>query len=231
MPFATTVAHARRNPERWLSHRVLLAMVALVCVHFGVSAQKVEPSVPPFVLVRPAYGDGVYLSAHIIDLRRRSPTFRELLDAIGGLSNVRVLVAPAPTSRAAPQRLFGQTSFAVGTQETVASMEIVVSYDDPNMVAAALAHEFAHVFEAACLAEVQDVALLRHRLRAPQSEMSSHVKGGRPIETSIARELEREIVAERRGRSRAPFTRVPLLERHPVGRCAPAAQQVARVTR
>jgi hypothetical protein len=178
--------------------------------------------------VRPAYGDGDYLASHIVELQRRSQTFRELLDAVGALPAVRVLVAPAATT--ARPRQFGRTSFALSNQEFIASMEIVVSYDDPNIVAAALAHEFAHVFEAACLADAPSLALLERRLRSTAPEQARRAGAGGAFETPLAIALGREVVTERLSRSAAPFLHAPLVTRYPVGRCARAEQQVAGLT-
>ncbi|HUR33587.1 MAG TPA: hypothetical protein VM032_07310 [Vicinamibacterales bacterium] len=145
-------------------------------------------------------------------MRRSSPVFRGMLRTIGAFPEVRVMVAPLPETR--PERpLLGITTFGIGRTNLVASIRVAVDYRDPNRSLEALAHEFAHVVEASCVADVVSTADLASELRRRSLHAGNNPPGAM-IETPFAVDLGRRVMRERAGRVPAPRD-----EGIEVGRC------------
>src|SRR5262249_12568720 len=93
----------------------------------------------------PNYLDGVLIWEAVLDLQRRSPTFRDLLDVLMASPRSLALLAPAPEIQ--HSGLIGRTRFQAGPQHVVAFVDVIVDRFNPSMRRLAVAHELAHVAE------------------------------------------------------------------------------------
>lgn len=123
-----------------------------------------EPPIPEMretLVVRTSQGRADYLDGKLIgetirDLRRQSPTFRDLLAV---LAQSRVIAMFSPSSDVNHvSGLIGRTRFHAGEQHVVALIEVYIDRRNVWTHREAVAHELAHVAEMGCLGDLHSQA-------------------------------------------------------------------------
>ena len=131
----------------------------------GEKTEREQQLLPRFIGLRTHRGvagfeDGERIAADITRLSRRSPTFSGMLEALDTVPGLKILLNPAVAlvegleSRGTTVLRPSPASFAAWT-------EIPVDHLNPEHVVEAVAHEFGHITEAACVGHYRSLNELR----------------------------------------------------------------------
>ena len=164
----------------------------------------------------PNHLDGLLIWETVLDLQRRSPTFRDLLDVLMASPRSLALLTPAPEILQT-DGLIGRTRFRAGPQHVVAFVEVIVDRFNPSMRRLAIAHELAHVAEVACLGFIDTQDALQQRMAVHVGSVSA--RRGQPIETGFALETGQVIVREAEARIGRPSQFSRLARAHRLTSC------------
>jgi hypothetical protein len=144
-------------------------------------------------------------------LRERSPTFRQMLDAVAAAPHLRLTIRPIVRGP-----WIGRTHYWVRYEWTYGVMEVHLSHRDPHLRMRAVAHEVAHSAEIACLPAYGTTGDLLTALRIrPRGGLSAASVG----ETPFAEASEKIIVAEFDGRRTSAGALPELAARFGLVRC------------
>lgn len=178
--------------------RAVLTCLVLVG---GAGDAWAEPPIPEMsesLMVRTSQGRADYLDGRLIgetirDLRRLSPTFRDLLVV---LAQSRVIAMFSPSSEVNHiSGLIGRTRFHPGENHIVALIEVYIDRRNFWTHRESVAHELAHVAEMGCLGDI--------RTQRDMAEALTRYTGKRPAlgpnianETGFAVAIGRRVVKE-----------------------------------
>lgn len=172
---------------------------------------------------RPSYTEGLLICATIVELRRESPTFADLLKVLVASPRLHVFLT-ASASLLRQHKFIGRTRFSVGPDAISAFVELRMDRTNLGMQRESVAHELAHVAEVACLGTPVDGSTLRLRLDGRDGGRKGTPEA--PIETKFAKTIGRvvELEAARHDLGRSRFA--ALARDHGLNGCP----TIARVT-
>jgi len=191
--------------RRALSVAVLVGLIASGFARSARASDELLAGMSPLLALRTSpsradYVDGRLIGETLVDLRRTSPTFRDVLATLTASPRLVTLVSP---SREIQQvlGLIGRTRFQAGPDRVVAFIDVHVDLMAVGIRREAIAHELAHVAEVACLGDFFNqadlrAALSRHVHRRPD------VRDRVPIETGFAVDVGRQVLQESRSDGR-----------------------------
>ena len=159
---------------------------------------KGPAALPPFIQMRTGgsytTADERFLAEQFAIVQQRSPTFRDMVSAIGAVGGIRVLLAPRPELQR-DEKLMGRTQLRSAPDGLVAYTDIVVNREHPLVTVEAIAHELGHAIEAACLGPVGSLDALRAALRARAIGHVPSAVGG-TLETPFPKAVGRVVAGE-----------------------------------
>ena len=185
--------------QRATTITVLLAVLAPGSIALAEPRAGRVGVLPDYIHVRrPAGGQGSsggrFISDYTIELQERSPTFRDMLTLLGRMPHVGILLSPRP-QEFLEDNLLGRTVFRITSGTLVAWMELRVDRLRPSRSVEGIAHEFAHVVEAACLNTSDSMPALQSVLQARASAANGRSSEG-PFETRFPGVIGRTVVHE-----------------------------------
>ena len=135
-----------------------------------------------------AFEDGELIAEYIDQLEQKSPTFRDMLDTLSSVQGLKVLLSPA-TGPDGTAGVMGWTVLRPSPASFAAWTDIVVDHTNPSRSVGAVAHEFGHIAEAACVGRYRSVKELQSALRQRGSEPTGPLPGmqGTPFVNAVGR--------------------------------------------
>jgi hypothetical protein len=142
----------------------------------------------------PAFEATRFIVYCIHQLEAESATFRDLMATLAATRGLTLLLAPM-TEFSRAEKIIGRTVFRPSAGGFSAWIDILVDRVRPDLTMEGVAHEFAHVTEAACMGEFRSMADLQSRLRRRAARFRS--KGATSeYETPFPNALGKEILRE-----------------------------------
>ena len=129
---------------------------------------------PTFVGLRTHKGmatfeEGELIIGHVHQLKQRSSTFRDMLDTLDLVPGLKILLSPSTASEDAAG-MTGRTVLRPSPASFAAWTDIAVDRRHPSQDVAAIAHEFGHITEAACVGHYRSLNQLQATLRQRANE-------------------------------------------------------------